>query len=302
MFSEEAKMHLEKEKAMLIQEQDEERLAYQKLLVEHEDLQGRMETIAARPTPAPRKRTPSDGSSEPADEDSGQWTEDDVGLVLKLQQKVRQLEREREKAHEKLEKLESRTENGEAAEMARAKDVFRLQELEMENDKLRSDMTALKTAASTKDGTGVVKELSRQTDALTEELIRRREECIQLRCVLATQTQHLEYANESELINEDGELVMALESQKKINRQLEDELQLQRKRSETSEAEWRSEEERLRDENSQQQRILALGLSESPQSQTEAYMQHEIRRLTGENLVSSFFDLISTSVFLHSIK
>jgi myosin V len=288
LISEEAKMHLEKEKAMLIQEQDEERLAYQKLLVEHEDLQGRMETMVARPTPAPRKRTPSNGSSEPADEDSGQWTEDDVGLVLKLQQKVRELEREREKALEKLEKLELCTENGEAAEMARAKDVFRLQELEMENDKLRSDMTALKSAASAKDGTGVVKELSRQTDALTEELIRRREECIQLRCVLATQTQHLEYANEGELINEDGELVMALESQKKINRQLEDELQMQRKRSETSEAEWRAEEERLREENSQQQRILALGLSESPQSQTEAYMQHEIRRLTGENLVSNF--------------
>lgn len=281
-------MHLEKEKAMLIQEQDEERLAYQKLLVEHEELQGRLESMA-RPTPAPRKRTPSNGSSEPADDDSGQWTEDDVGLVLKLQQKVRELEREREKANEKLEKLEARTEGGEAAEVARAKDVFRLQELEMENEKLRADMTSLKSAASAKDGTGVVKELSRQTDALTEELVRRREECIQLRCVLATQTQHLEYANEGQLINEDGELVMALEAQKKINRQLEDELQLQRKRSETVETEWRNEEERLREENAQQQRILALGLSDSPQTQTEAYMQHEIRRLTGENLVSSSF-------------
>jgi myosin V len=277
-------MQSEKEKAMLIQEQDEERMAYQKLLAEHEELQNRLESMS-KPVPAPRRRTPSNGSSEPPDEDSSQWGEEDVGLVLKLQQKVRELERERERTREKLEKLESRTDSGDAAEVARAKDVIRLQEFEIENEKLREDMAALKRAASDKDGTGVARELSRQTDALTEELIRRREECIQLRCVLATQTQHLEYANEGELINEDGELVMALEAQKKINRQLEEEMQRVRKRSEVREAEWRSEEERLRDENSQQQKILALGLSDSPQTQTEAYMQHEIRRLTSENLV-----------------
>jgi len=284
MFSEEAKMQSEKEKAMLIQEQDEERLAYQKLLGEHEKLQNTLESMS-RPTPAPRKRTPSNGSSEPPEEDSGQWGEEDVGLVLKLQQKVRELERERERFQQQVEKLEARTDSGDTAEITRAKDVFRLQEIEMENEKLREDMSALKRAISDKDSTGVTRELSRQTEALTEELVRRREECIQLRCVLATQTQHLEYANEGELINEDGELVMALESQKKINRQLEEEMQRVRKRSETQEAQWRVEEDRLREENTQQQRILALGLSDSPQTQTEAYMQHEIRRLTSENLV-----------------
>ncbi|XP_059483420.1 unconventional myosin-Va isoform X2 [Neocloeon triangulifer] len=275
---EDAKMQIEKEKAMLIQEQDEERMAYQKLLADHQELQSRYEA-ALKPTPAPRGRRMSNDAPE---EDSGMWGEEDVGLVLKLQQKVRELEREKERFQQQVEKFETRSEAGE--EVVRAKDHFRLQELEMENEKLRTSMTALKNAASDKDSSGVARELSRQTEALTEELVRRREECIQLRCVLASQTQTLEYGSESELINEDGELIMALETQKKINRQLEEEVQSLRKRHERREAEWRAEEERLREETDAQQKILAIGLNGSPQSQTEAYMQHEIRRLTGENL------------------
>ncbi|XP_065350238.1 unconventional myosin-Va isoform X2 [Cloeon dipterum] len=283
---EESKMQSEKEKAMLIQEQDEERMAYQKLLADHQELQSRYEA-ALKPTPAPRGRRLSNDAPE---EDSGLWgADEDVGLLLKLQQKVRELERERERQQQQLERLESKgaditTSLDGSDELTRAKDVFRLQELEMENEKIRANMTALKNAAADKDGSGIARELSRQTDALTEELVRRREECIQLRCVLASQTQTLEYGNEKELINEDGELVMALEAQKKINRQLENELQAQLKRHEQREIEWRVEEERLREENAAQQRILALGLSESPQSQAEAYMQHEIKRLTTENL------------------
>jgi myosin V len=66
--------------------------------------------------------------------------------------------------------------------------------------------------------------LAGQLEALQEELARRREECIQLRSVLANQTKGLNslasnnYGSEVEIINEDGELVMAFEAQKKINR------------------------------------------------------------------------------------
>lgn len=58
------------------------------------------------------------------------------------------------------------------------------------------------------------------------ELIRRREECNQLRNVLVNNTEGLKslaksnYSPEAdfESINEDGELVLAFEAQKKINR------------------------------------------------------------------------------------
>lgn len=58
------------------------------------------------------------------------------------------------------------------------------------------------------------------------ELTRRREECSELRNVLVNNTEDLKSIAKSnyspdadfESINEDGELVLALESQKKINR------------------------------------------------------------------------------------
>lgn len=66
-----------------------------------------------------------------------------------------------------------------------------------------------------------------QFEALQAELVRLREECVQLRGVLANQTRGLKsiastnYAVadvDMSLINEDGELVLAFEAQKKINR------------------------------------------------------------------------------------
>lgn len=62
-----------------------------------------------------------------------------------------------------------------------------------------------------------------QFDALQEELERRREECIQLRSVLADNTRRMKslgsnYGRDVDIINEDGELVLAFEAQKKINR------------------------------------------------------------------------------------
>jgi myosin-5 len=44
--------------------------------------------------------------------------------------------------------------------------------------------------------------------------------------------------------------------------------------------------ERLKDDNDRQQKLLSVNLTKSPQTQTEAFMQHEITRLTSENLVS----------------
>lgn len=65
---------------------------------------------------------------------------------------------------------------------------------------------------------------SEQLEASQLELDRRREECIQLHSVLSNQTKGLKsvasnnYSSHIDIINEDGELVLAFEAQKKINR------------------------------------------------------------------------------------
>lgn len=50
--------------------------------------------------------------------------------------------------------------------------------------------------------------------------------------------------------------------------------------------EWRGEIDRLQEEIEKQQKLLSVNLSKSPQTQTEAFMQHEIARITSENLVN----------------
>lgn len=65
--------------------------------------------------------------------------------------------------------------------------------------------------------------LAEQFEALQEELVRRREECIQLHTVLADNTKRMKnlgssYGKDVDIVNEDGELVLAFEAQKKINR------------------------------------------------------------------------------------
>ena len=63
-----------------------------------------------------------------------------------------------------------------------------------------------------------------QMQAMTEELSRRREECIQLRTLLATRTQGANrvtdeiYGGNIGIVNEDGELEMAYKTQKDLNK------------------------------------------------------------------------------------
>lgn len=77
---------------------------------------------------------------------------------------------------------------------------------------------------------------------------------------------------------------MAYETQKTINKQLELELQDEKSKYKAHEKEYKMEIEKLLEDNERQQRILAANLTSTPQSQTEAFMQHEITRLTTENL------------------
>lgn len=67
--------------------------------------------------------------------------------------------------------------------------------------------------------------LSDHYESIQDELERRREECLQLRAVLANQSEDLKsvvaldsYRGNMDRLNEDGELLMAFETQKKLIR------------------------------------------------------------------------------------
>ncbi|XP_049955335.1 unconventional myosin-Va-like [Schistocerca serialis cubense] len=122
------------------------------------------------------------------------------------------------------------------------------------------------------------------------EVDRWREECIQLHSILAKQTEGLKnvasinYESHVHLINEVVELVLEFEAQK-INRQLEDELHQEKNKWQAEREQLQQENEKLREENDNQHKLLPPSLTKSPQTQTEAFMQHEIIRVTSEKLV-----------------
>ncbi|XP_015117922.1 unconventional myosin-Va isoform X2 [Diachasma alloeum] len=237
-----------------------------------------------------RSESPPDGEAQPVKsppEVNGtlQPPPVDIGLVLKLQQKLKDVE----SANGRLVRMVEDLERDSPEESSRTQDTFRLEELEMENAQLKKDLNSLRRTVAEADTPAVQKHLMGQFEALQEELERRREECIQLHSVLADHTRRMKslgsnYGRDVDIINEDGELVLAFEAQKKINRQLEDELQAKEKGWRSQRDEWRNEIDRLQEEIQKQQKLLSVNLSKTPQTQTEAFMQHEIARLTSENL------------------
>lgn len=329
---------LEEEKLFLINEQDQDRDAYQKLLSEKlaleshcDELEREINKLSGNKTGNRHMKSLSDVSSVSTvdessispqnieqDEDFGyssvrstsnrntDWSRQstpestlsrsltsniaassekpsvDIGLTLKLQQRLKALENELEHTYKK--------QYDDSPSEQKAQDAFKLQELEMENSKIKSDLAALRkhVADSTIPDKAAADELMRQFEALQAELVRLREECVQLRGVLANQTRGLKsiastnYAVadvDMSLINEDGELVLAFEAQKKINRQLEDEKQECQRKWNREKEQLEAELARLRDAND-----IFSDLSRSPQTQIEAYLQSEITRIVGENL------------------
>ncbi|XP_072326753.1 unconventional myosin-Va isoform X2 [Scyliorhinus torazame] len=86
------------------------------------------------------------------------------------------------------------------------------------------------------------------------------------------------------LLNEDGELWMAYQGLKQASRLLESQLQGQRKNYENELEILRGEVQNLKEEINRQQQLLAQNLQLPPEARIEASLQHEITRLTNENL------------------
>ncbi|KAI2653985.1 Unconventional myosin-Va [Labeo rohita] len=86
-------------------------------------------------------------------------------------------------------------------------------------------------------------------------------------------------------LNEDGELWLVYEGLKETNRLLESQLQAQRRSHENEVEVLRGELQSVKEENNRQQQLLAQNLQLPPEARIEASLQHEITRLTNENLV-----------------
>ncbi|KAL4216467.1 myosin V [Mactra antiquata] len=255
----------------------------------------------------------------------------DVGLMIKLQNKVKSAEKERDRLRAKVESLEEDIKHGKGAfsdsafntlkqqafnssddrkptsllHESKAYDSLKMQELENENDKLKREVNKLmesiaKTTNFNKGakGTPAGKEFLDQLEAMNDELERRREECLQLRALLAEKSisthsiAKQSYGGEETIVNEDNELTMAYKSQRDIIRLLEQQLQKTENDLKKKTTDYETEIKDLRRENDKQNKLIQQckkgrhkrNLSLTPDAKIEATMQHEISRLTAENL------------------
>ncbi|XP_070766858.1 unconventional myosin-Va isoform X3 [Enoplosus armatus] len=85
-------------------------------------------------------------------------------------------------------------------------------------------------------------------------------------------------------LNEDGELWLVNQGLKETIRLLEHQLQTQRRSYDNEVESLRGELQNVKEENNRQQQLLAQNLQLPPEARIEASLQHEITRLTNENL------------------
>uniref|UniRef100_A0A672PBU2 Unconventional myosin-Va-like n=1 Tax=Sinocyclocheilus grahami TaxID=75366 RepID=A0A672PBU2_SINGR len=269
-------------------------------------------------------------------EDAGQ-TAADVSLLLKLQRRVAELEKQKmdlqgemdtKEEQLQLEQTKVRTKN----RAERDYEALKRQELESDNKKLKKDLQELRQSLSKGSGSKVASPggqaynvILEQLDSTTEELEMRKEEVLILRsqlvnheafkhkvvcklfsetgtegdsgdssrfsvsCILPYNGNHNSFSLRSPTLdlhelNEDGELWMAYESLKETNRILESQLQTQGQSHEKEVEGLRAELQQLRAELGHQQQMLSDSLELPHDARIQASLQHEISRLTQQNM------------------
>ncbi|KAI5635095.1 DIL domain-containing protein [Phthorimaea operculella] len=223
----------------------------------------------------------------------------DAGLVLRMQNKISALQSELSRTSKRANDLEERLMNRLKSPPSNPNEErFKVEELEIENKKLREHLDRLR---ATSDSLLVSKEIIAQLGVMQNELDRRRDECIQLKSVLSNQekpwyqtlksvTSNLKslassnYGADVDIINEDGELATAYEAQKGINRQLQEELQNEKRFYSEHISKSKAEIDRLREENERYQKLLSADLSSEPKTKEQEFAQNEIIRLASETM------------------
>ncbi|XP_028318179.1 unconventional myosin-Vb isoform X5 [Gouania willdenowi] len=236
----------------------------------------------------------------------------DIQVFLKLQKRVRELERERTRLQSNLDKMQelSQSKSSEPRTSSKEEDAADLaysnlkrQELESENKKLKNDLNELRksivdrasessSANDLPDGYNIV--LS-QLKAASEELDARKEEVLILRTQLMSSTKLLEERKEP-VKTEDTVIISNTEPADKeealqayhqlceAKKLLEAQLQNQSKTHKDELEALHTQIELLKNDIEKKQEMLNYTMSLSPEAQVEYSVQHEITRLTNDNL------------------
>ncbi|XP_034042761.1 unconventional myosin-Va isoform X3 [Thalassophryne amazonica] len=189
---------------------------------------------------------------------------------------------------------------------------------------MRQSLLGNAAAGSGAPGSPAYKVLLDQLNASCEELDVRKEEVLILRSQLVSQKEAMHHKDEKETmtepsaylvdvnklkdvdelkqaylgvkdtnrspvpdfhkLNEDGELWLVNQGLKETIRLLESQLQAQRRSYDSELEALCSELQNVKEENNRQQQLLAQNLQLPPEARIEASLQHEITRLTNENL------------------
>ncbi|RVE53162.1 hypothetical protein evm_002259 [Chilo suppressalis] len=297
MAIEERDKQNELEKKNLCEELEAERQSRQKLLSSQYELQERVDSLQRAPPTKEHRRSLRRQQYFPTGNGGGDIA--DAGLVLRMQNRISALQSELSRTAKRANDLEERLMNRLSSPPSNPNiDRFKVEELEIENKKLREHLDRLRAAG---DSILVSKEVIEQLGIMQQELDRRRDECIQLKSVLSNQkpwfqqalknvTVNLKslatsnYGSDVDIINEDGELASAYEAQKGINRQLQEELTAEKKFYSEHITKTKAEIDRLREENEKYQKLLSADLSQEPKNKNQEFAQNEIIRLAAESL------------------
>nr|XP_057944985.1 unconventional myosin-Va isoform X3 [Doryrhamphus excisus] len=237
----------------------------------------------------------------------------DTSLTLKLQKRLTELEQEKQSLRNELENKEEQFQRARARDETEFKkargaeleyESLKRQELESENKKLKHDLAEMRksllgdaAASAGAPGSPAYKVLLDQLNASCEELEVRKEEVLILRSQLVSQKEAMQHKDEKETMTEVAvhvedvsklkdadELKQAYIGLKDTNRLLEHQLQTQRRSYDSEVESLRGELQNVKEENNRQQQLLAQNLQLPPEARIEASLQHEITRLTNENL------------------
>ncbi|XP_027870919.1 unconventional myosin-Va isoform X8 [Xiphophorus couchianus] len=234
----------------------------------------------------------------------------DTSLTLKLQKRVTELEQEKQSLRNELENREEQFQRARARDDAQFRkargaeleyESLKRQELESENKKLRHNLAEMRqsllggaAARAGAPGSPAYKVLLDQLNASCEELQVRKEEVLILRSQLVSQKEALHhketmtepsvFAQDVNKLKDADELKQAYVGLKDTNRLLEQQLQTQRRTYDSEVESLRGELQNVKEENNRQQQLLAQNLQLPPEARIEASLQHEITRLTNENL------------------
>uniref|UniRef100_K7FSJ0 Myosin VA n=1 Tax=Pelodiscus sinensis TaxID=13735 RepID=K7FSJ0_PELSI len=233
----------------------------------------------------------------------------DMSLFLKLQKRVTELEQEKQSLQDELDRkeeqaLRTKTREEERPPMRGAEleyESLKRQELESENKKLKNELNELQKALMEKGspevtapGAPAYRVLLEQLTSVSEELEVRKEEVLILRSQLVSQKEAIQPKNtmtdstillaDVQKMKDKGEIAQAYIGLKETNRLLESQLQSQKKSHDNELEALRGEIQSLKEENNRQQQLLAQNLQLPPEARIEASLQHEITRLTNENL------------------